>query len=517
MSSAPALSGWTSRMLKRKGRKSSTAPPPPPPPEPQHGRYVPGLYCLHTSAFGQPLAARVPRWIKAFASTKQGQVDREEITELRVKVSELEGERDSLREKLHEVLAREATRAASVPYATEDEAARRPRAEAADASYAPPSWSAAADDLRATTNISLQWGGVRRGDGEGYSWCLRGEGCETHQDQAAALEGLLSAAPGLWSRAAAVGAGRSIEAAETRPRAAEEEAAAEQEKVRLAEEKRLADSAREAARAKTDAEDQERMRLEVKAAAETRRRAAEEEAAAEQERVRLAEKRLADDAREAEAARAKLEAATSAEQERLRFEKANREQAAAAAEVATKQAAAAVSRKRPADSNPISTKQQKIHSTHQSGGNTAGPSNLVTHKGAAVFVCDENTFPEVIRRRLFGSSASTLHMYQKAVEQGMPLFLRNYTTNQILGPFEAVSTVQKNISVSAWGGRYSTQVRVNWGATGAQCQALRAVPVTSLAAFRGANRKKILLSQADTEELISALEQRGTVLVFAAM
>ncbi|KAI3693689.1 hypothetical protein L1987_76638 [Smallanthus sonchifolius] len=69
--------------------------------------------------------------------------------------------------------------------------------------------------------------------------------------------------------------------------------------------------------------------------------------------------------------------------------------------------------------------------------------------GGYIFVCNNDTMPENLKRQLFGLPPR----YRDSVRQitpGLPLFLYNYSTHQLHGVFEAASFGGTNIDPSAW-------------------------------------------------------------------
>ncbi|XP_019169674.1 PREDICTED: B2 protein-like [Ipomoea nil] len=86
--------------------------------------------------------------------------------------------------------------------------------------------------------------------------------------------------------------------------------------------------------------------------------------------------------------------------------------------------------------------------------------------GGYIFVCNNDTMQENLKRQLFGLPAR----YRDSVRQitpGLPLFLYNYSTHQLHGVFEAASFGGTNIDPTAWEdkknqgeSRFPAQVRV---------------------------------------------------------
>ncbi|WVZ70078.1 hypothetical protein U9M48_018776 [Paspalum notatum var. saurae] len=86
--------------------------------------------------------------------------------------------------------------------------------------------------------------------------------------------------------------------------------------------------------------------------------------------------------------------------------------------------------------------------------------------GGYIFVCNNDTMDENLRRELFGLP-SRYRDSVRAIRPGLPLFLYNYSTHQLHGIFEAASFGGTNIDPSAWEdkkcpgeSRFPAQVRV---------------------------------------------------------
>ncbi|KAH8480481.1 hypothetical protein H0E87_030669 [Populus deltoides] len=88
--------------------------------------------------------------------------------------------------------------------------------------------------------------------------------------------------------------------------------------------------------------------------------------------------------------------------------------------------------------------------------------------GGYIFVCNNETMQEDLRRQLFGLP----HKYRdsvRAITPGLPLFLYNYTCHQLHGVFQAVSFGGSNIEPTAWEdkkcrgeSRFPAQVRIGF-------------------------------------------------------
>jgi hypothetical protein len=86
--------------------------------------------------------------------------------------------------------------------------------------------------------------------------------------------------------------------------------------------------------------------------------------------------------------------------------------------------------------------------------------------GGYIFVCNNDTMDENLRRELFGLP-SRYRDSVRAIRPGLPLFLYNYSTHQLHGIFEAASFGGTNIDPAAWEdkkcpgeSRFPAQVRV---------------------------------------------------------
>ncbi|PAN30473.1 hypothetical protein PAHAL_5G284500 [Panicum hallii] len=124
---------------------------------------------------------------------------------------------------------------------------------------------------------------------------------------------------------------------------------------------------------------------------------------------------------------------------------------------------------------------KKKHAKNEGGGNNNGaaaadkrfktlPASEALPRGEAVggyiFVCNNDTMDENLRRELFGLP-SRYRDSVRAIRPGLPLFLYNYSTHQLHGIFEAASFGGTNIDPTAWEdkkcpgeSRFPAQVRV---------------------------------------------------------
>ncbi|KAL3653832.1 hypothetical protein CASFOL_003513 [Castilleja foliolosa] len=86
--------------------------------------------------------------------------------------------------------------------------------------------------------------------------------------------------------------------------------------------------------------------------------------------------------------------------------------------------------------------------------------------GGYIFVCNNDTMQEDLKRHLFGLPPRYRDSV-RAITPGLPLFLYNYTTHQLHGIFEAVTFGGSNIDPTAWEdkkckgeSRFPAQVRI---------------------------------------------------------
>ncbi|XP_031270006.1 B2 protein-like [Pistacia vera] len=86
--------------------------------------------------------------------------------------------------------------------------------------------------------------------------------------------------------------------------------------------------------------------------------------------------------------------------------------------------------------------------------------------GGYIFVCNNETMQEDLRRQLFGLPQKYKDSV-RAITPGLPLFLYNYTAHQLYGVFQAVSFGGSNIDPTAWEdkkcrgeSRFPAQVRI---------------------------------------------------------
>ncbi|KAL6615384.1 hypothetical protein ACP70R_037654 [Stipagrostis hirtigluma subsp. patula] len=111
--------------------------------------------------------------------------------------------------------------------------------------------------------------------------------------------------------------------------------------------------------------------------------------------------------------------------------------------------------------------------------------------GGYIFVCNNDTMDENLRRELFGLP-SRYRDSVRAIRPGLPLFLYNYSTHQLHGIFEAASFGGTNIDPTAWEdkkcpgeSRFPAQASMHAAVTHGAC---KNIPGTD-AAVRVATRK----------------------------
>eukprot|EP00210_Caulerpa_lentillifera_P006128 g5855.t1 len=76
-----------------------------------------------------------------------------------------------------------------------------------------------------------------------------------------------------------------------------------------------------------------------------------------------------------------------------------------------------------------------------------------------LFGCTKDTIDECLDRHLFGSPDSpTSRRLMTQIYPGSPLFLFNYTTRELTGPFAAVGQASRNLIPGAFNGRFPVQV-----------------------------------------------------------
>ena len=78
---------------------------------------------------------------------------------------------------------------------------------------------------------------------------------------------------------------------------------------------------------------------------------------------------------------------------------------------------------------------------------------------AFVFVCDKETEQACLDRKLVGTTLAN-GLWTSEIQLGDEIFLYNFQTGTIFGPFVAQTRVDQH-DASAWGGRFPLQVRIS--------------------------------------------------------
>ncbi|XP_060187942.1 B2 protein-like isoform X2 [Lycium barbarum] len=106
------------------------------------------------------------------------------------------------------------------------------------------------------------------------------------------------------------------------------------------------------------------------------------------------------------------------------------------------------------------TKESNNNNSESTNGNNAADKRFKTLPaaetlprnevlGGYIFVCNNDTMQEDLKRQLFGLPPRYRDSV-RAITPGLPLFLYNYTTHQLHGIFEAASFGGSNIDPTAW-------------------------------------------------------------------
>jgi hypothetical protein len=77
---------------------------------------------------------------------------------------------------------------------------------------------------------------------------------------------------------------------------------------------------------------------------------------------------------------------------------------------------------------------------------------------AFIFLCDQETEPECLGRYLVGSPQESA-VWALSIQQGDDIYLFNYNTRVIRGPYSAVSNADC-YERSAWRGKFPVQVKI---------------------------------------------------------
>lgn len=134
--------------------------------------------------------------------------------------------------------------------------------------------------------------------------------------------------------------------------------------------------------------------------------------------------------------------------------------------------------------------------------------------GGYIFVCNNDTMQEDLKRQLFGLPPRYRDSV-RAITPGLPLFLYNYTTHQLHGIFEAVSFGGSNIDPTAWEdkkckgeSRFPAQVKIRIRKI---CKALDEDSFRPVLHHYDGPKFRLELSVPETLALLDLCEQAGGV------
>ncbi|XP_057437520.1 B2 protein [Lotus japonicus] len=134
--------------------------------------------------------------------------------------------------------------------------------------------------------------------------------------------------------------------------------------------------------------------------------------------------------------------------------------------------------------------------------------------GGYIFVCNNDTMQEDLKRQLFGLPPRYRDSV-RAITPGLPLFLYNYTTHQLHGIFEAASFGGSNIDPTAWEdkkckgeSRFPAQVRIRVRTI---CKALEEDSFRPVLHHYDGPKFRLELSVPETLDLLDLCEQAGSV------
>jgi len=132
--------------------------------------------------------------------------------------------------------------------------------------------------------------------------------------------------------------------------------------------------------------------------------------------------------------------------------------------------------------------------------------------GGYIFVCNNDTMQENLKRQLFGLPPRYRDSV-RAITPGLPLFLYNYTTHQLHGIFEASTFGGSNIDPTAWEdkkcrgeSRFPAQVRIR---VRSLCKALEEDSFRPVLHHYDGPKFRLELSVSETLELLDLCEQAG--------
>lgn len=134
--------------------------------------------------------------------------------------------------------------------------------------------------------------------------------------------------------------------------------------------------------------------------------------------------------------------------------------------------------------------------------------------GGYIFVCNNDTMQEDLKRQLFGLPPRYRDSV-RAITPGLPLFLYNYTTHQLHGIFEATTFGGSNIDPTAWEdkkckgeSRFPAQVRIRIRKV---CKALEEDAFRPVLHHYDGPKFRLELSIPETLDLLDLCEQNGGV------
>lgn len=169
------------------------------------------------------------------------------------------------------------------------------------------------------------------------------------------------------------------------------------------------------------------------------------------------------------------------------------------------------------------------HNSHNNHNNENSNGNNVTDKrfktlpaaeilprneilGGYIFVCNNDTMQEDLRRQLFGLPPRYRDSV-RAITPGLPLFLYNYTTHQLHGIFEAACFGGSNIDPTAWEdkkckgeSRFPAQVRIS---VRKLCKPLEEDAFRPVLHHYDGPKFRLELSVPETLDLLDLCEQAG--------
>ncbi|KAL8124223.1 B2 protein-like [Apium graveolens] len=132
--------------------------------------------------------------------------------------------------------------------------------------------------------------------------------------------------------------------------------------------------------------------------------------------------------------------------------------------------------------------------------------------GGYIFVCNNDTMQEDLKRHLFGLPPRYRDSV-RAITPGLPLFLYNYTTHQLHGIFEASGFGGSNIDATAWEdkkckgeSRFPAQVRIRVRKI---CKALEEDSFRPVLHHYDGPKFRLELSVPETLDLLDLCEQAG--------